>query len=133
MAPAPVNGYLVCGGLYHDMDYARLELLKLLGEQEHIRVRVAEDYRDCNAIAAADFLVTYTCDVIPKPAELAALQDFLSAGRRWLALHGTNSVLPRFLKRAAAGMRPRTEPGFMAMLGSQFLSGIRRSGRIASR
>ena len=120
MAPAPVNGYLVCGGLYHDMDYARLELLKLLGEQEHIRVRVAEDYRDCNAIAAADFLVTYTCDVIPKPAELAALQDFLSAGRRWLALHGTNSVL-RFLK-GRGWDAPRTEPGFMAMLGSQFLA-----------
>jgi len=25
MPPAPVNAYLVCGGLYHDMDYARLE------------------------------------------------------------------------------------------------------------
>jgi len=120
MAHAAVNGYLVCGGLYHDMDYARLELLKLLGEQEHIRVRVAEDYRDCAAIAAADFLVTYTCDVIPGPASQNALRDFLSAGRRWLALHGTNSVL-RFLK-GSGWDAPRIEPGFMAMLGSQFLA-----------
>jgi type 1 glutamine amidotransferase len=120
MAPPPVNGYLVCGGLYHDMDYARLELLKLLGEHEHIRVRVAEDYRDSVAIAAADFLITYTCDVVPKPTELAALRNFLSAGGRWLALHGTNSVL-RFLK-GQGWDAPRTEPEFMDMVGSQFLA-----------
>ena len=118
--PAPVNGYLVCGGLYHDMDYARLELLKLLGEHDHLRVRVAEDYRDCSAIAAADFLITYTCDVIPKPAEQAALREFLSTGRRWLALHGTNSVL-RFLK-GRGWEAPRSDPDFMGMLGSQFLA-----------
>ena len=120
MAAAPINAYLVCGGLYHDMDYARLELLKLLGEHERIRVRVAEDYRDTSAIAAADFLVTYTCDVMPDAAQLESLQRFLSAGRRWLALHGTNSVL-KFLK-GKGWDAPRTTPEFMAMLGSQFLA-----------
>ena len=55
MASAPINGYLVCGGLYHDMDYARLELLKLLAEHERIRMRVGADYSDRGAIAAADF------------------------------------------------------------------------------
>jgi uncharacterized protein len=120
MSVSPLNGYLVCGGLYHDMDYARLELLKLLGEHEHIRVRVAEDYHDVAAIGAADFLITYTCDVVPAAAELSALHDFLAAGRRWLALHGTNSVL-RFLK-GRGWDAPRTEPDFMAMLGSQFLA-----------
>lgn len=120
MATDPVNGYLVCGGLYHDMDYARLELLKLLGEHERIRVRVAEDYRDSAAIAAADFLVTYTCNVIPKPSEMAALRSFLAQGGRWLALHGTNSVL-RYLK-GQGWEAPRTEPEFMDMVGSQFLA-----------
>jgi type 1 glutamine amidotransferase len=120
MATAPINGYLVCGGLYHDMDYARLELLKLLGEYERIRVRVAEDYRDRDAIAAADFLVTYTCDVVPDEGQLKSLQSFLSAGRRWLALHGTNSVL-KFLK-GRGWDAPRNTPEFMAMLGSQFLA-----------
>ena len=120
MAATPVNGYLVCGGLYHDMDYARLELLKLLGEHDCIRMRVAEDYRDKKAIASADFLITYTCDVIPDLSEQQALRDFLSAGRRWLALHGTNSVL-RFVK-GQGWDAPRTSPEFMAMLGSQFLA-----------
>jgi len=120
MTSAPINGYLVCGGLYHDMDYARLELLKLLGEHGRIRVRVAEDYRDREAITAADFLVTYTCDVIPDEAQLQSLQSFLAAGRRWLALHGTNSVL-KFLK-GRGWDAPRSTPQFMAMLGSQFLA-----------
>ena len=120
MADAPISGYLVCGGLYHDMDYARLELLKLLGEHERIRMQVAADYRDSASIAAADFLVTYTCDVIPQPKEQEALRTFLSAGKRWLALHGTNSVL-KFLK-GRGWEAPREAPEFMAMLGSQFLA-----------
>jgi type 1 glutamine amidotransferase len=118
--PVPVNAYLVCGGLYHDMDYARLELLKLLGEDERIRVRVAEDYRDIDALAAADFLVTYTCGVIPDDAQQQALEGFLAGGRRWLALHGTNSVL-RYAK-GRGWEAPRAAPQFMAMLGSQFLA-----------
>jgi hypothetical protein len=81
---------------------------------------VAEDYRDKDAIAAADFLVTYTCDVIPDDGQQGALRDFLSGGRRWLALHGTNSVL-EYLK-GRGWDAPRKAPEFMAMLGSQFLA-----------
>lgn len=120
MTSAPIKAYLVCGGLYHDMDYARLELLKLLGEHDRIRVDVGKDYRDVEAIAAAGFLVTYTCDVIPDPSELQVLRHFLEAGGRWLALHGTNSIL-RFVK-GRGWDAPRTAPGFMAMLGSQFVA-----------
>ena len=69
MGAARINAYLVCGGSFHDMDFARLELLKLLGEHENIRVRVGESYADGAAIAAADFLLTYTCDVIPPAPE----------------------------------------------------------------
>jgi type 1 glutamine amidotransferase len=120
MASAGIKAYLVCGGRYHDMDFARLELLKLLGEHEHIRVRVAENYADTAAIEAADFLVTYTCDVIPPDAEQAALGRFLERGGRWFALHGTNSVL-RFVK-GKGWDAPREAPRFMRMLGSQFVA-----------
>lgn len=118
--PAPVQGYLVCGGRWHDMDYARLELLKLLAEDERIRMRVGESYRDGAAIEAADFLVTYTCDVIPEEDEIPALERFLGAGRRWIALHGTNSIL-RFLK-GRGWEAPRRAPRFMQLLGSQFMA-----------
>ena len=59
----PRNAYLVAGGRYHDIDFARAEILKLLAEEPEIRTRVAEDYADTVSISAADFLVTYTCDV----------------------------------------------------------------------
>ena len=43
--PKKIKAYLVAGGKYHDIDYARLEILKILGEDERIRTRVAEDYK----------------------------------------------------------------------------------------
>lgn len=120
MSSGPIKAYLVCGGLYHDMDYARLELLKLLSEDDRVRVEVGKDYRDVQAIAGSNFLVTYTCDVIPEAKEQQALRGFLEEGGRWLALHGTNSVL-RFVK-GHGWDAPRTAPEFMTLLGSQFLA-----------
>lgn len=35
---------LICGGVWRDIDYARLELLKLLAEDPRIRTRVFENY-----------------------------------------------------------------------------------------
>lgn len=119
--PARINVYLVCGGRYHDMDYARLELLRLLGEHPRLRVRVAEDYSNSAAIEAADFLITYTCDVIPPREQQHALENFLAAGKRWFALHGTNSIL-KWSKEHKAWTAPRLAPEFMQMVGSQFLA-----------
>lgn len=116
-----VNAYLVVGGRYHDMDFARLELLKLLGEHPRIRTRVAEDYRDVEAILAADLLVTYTVDVVPDEATAVRLREWVAAGHRWLALHGTNSIL-RWSKPHKAWEAPRTAPVFMDTVGSQFLA-----------
>lgn len=110
----------VVGGAYHDMDFARLELLKLLGEQGDVRTRVFEDYPAPEAIAAADFLITYTCDRVPQTAEqIAALTAFVERGGRWLALHGTNSVL-RFLEDGTV-TTPGENPDFMALVGTQFI------------
>ena len=64
-----VKVYLVAAGEFHDIDFARLELLKLLAEDEKIRVQVAADYHDIDAIAAADVLVTYTCNLVPSEAK----------------------------------------------------------------
>jgi type 1 glutamine amidotransferase len=111
---------LIAGGKYHDIDFARLELLKLLAQDERVRVRVFEDYRDTAAIAAADFIVTYTCDVIPPLEAQEALRAFLERGGRWYALHGTNSIL-RFLADGRVDS-PRWAPLFMQTLGSMFVA-----------
>ncbi len=119
LPPAPLRALLVCGGRFHDFDFARLELLKLLAEDDRVRVRTREDYRDLGALAEADFLVTYTCDVRPTHAEQHALREFVSDGGRWLALHGSNSILEL---RGYAVETPRTHGLLMQTLGSRFLA-----------
>jgi uncharacterized protein len=117
--PQTVDAWLVCGGRYHDIDHARLELLRLLGEHPHVRVRVREDYRDLDGLEQADFLVTYTVDSAPDAAGAARLRDFVAGGKRWLALHGTNSILRQ---EGKGWIAPREAPVFMETLGSQFLA-----------
>jgi hypothetical protein len=117
---AAIDAYLVCGGRYHDIDYARLQLLGLLGEHERIRTRMREDYGDIAAIEASDCLITYTVDVVPDEATAQRLRDYVAGGRRWLALHGTNSIL-RYA-RGRGWEAPRDAQTFMQTLGSQFVA-----------
>ena len=116
----PVSAYLVCGGRWHDFDFARVELLKLLGEHEEVRTHVAEDFSDLVTLDASDFLVTYTCDLDPVSAEQQeALAAYVAGGRRWFALHGTNSV---FEFRGDGVKALRTHDVMMRALGSRFLA-----------
>ncbi len=110
----------IAGGKYHDIDFARLEVLKLLAEDERIRTRVFEDYTNLDAIMDSDFLVTYTCDVVPPLHVQEALRTYVESGKRWYALHGTNSIL-RFLQDGRVDA-PRLAPHFMETLGSQFVA-----------
>jgi type 1 glutamine amidotransferase len=118
--PPRIDCVLICGGVWHDIDFARLELLKLLAEDERVRTRVFEDYETHDAIRNADILITYTCDVTPSLKAQELLRDWLAAGGRWYALHGTNSVLR--LLETGLWDAPRLAPLFMDLLGTQFLS-----------
>lgn len=115
-----INCVLIAGGLYHDIDFARLELLKILAEDDRVRVRVFEDYTNIEAIQQADFIISYTCDVIPPMEAQEALRDYVKKGGRWYALHGTNSIL-RLLENGLYDA-PRWAPLFMDVLGSQFVA-----------
>ena len=120
-----IDVYLVAGGKYHNIDHARLEILKLLAEQPRIKVQVGADYSDIDAICNSDFLITYTCDLVPTPQETARLQDYIRGGAKWFALHGTNSIL-EFLAPDEAGNPqvdcPERNVPFMEILGSQFMA-----------
>ena len=119
MAERIVDVYMVAAGMYHDIDHARLELLKLLAEHENIRVKVADNYSDTEAISNSDFLITYCCNVVPAEEEQIALRDFVASGKRWIALHGTNSIL-EFIEGGVDA--PETAPVLMETLGSQFMA-----------
>ena len=118
--PKRIDCVLIAGGKYHDIDYARLEVLKLLAEDERVRVRVFEDYENIAAIEAADFLVTYTCDVVPSLKAQEAIRAWVEKGGRWYALHGTNSIL-RWLPNGLVDS-PRWAPLHMQTLGSMFIA-----------
>lgn len=111
---------LVAGGKYHDIDFARRELLTLLGEHEEFRVRVQPDYEDTAGILSASILVSYTCDV--RPSEIAQLEirRWVEDGGRWVALHGTNAALT--LGGPNGVEAPRCFPSWADTLGSQFVA-----------
>ncbi|AYF75467.1 ThuA domain-containing protein [Nocardia yunnanensis] len=114
-----VDAVLVCGGRWHDFDYARLQLLTELAAHEHVRTRTYENYACLDALAAADLLITYTCAVVPTPEQRSALIDFVARGGRWLALHATNAAIePLAADRFAT---PRAFGDLAPVLGSQFL------------
>lgn len=110
--------HLIAAGKYHDIDFARLELLKLLAEHAEIRTSVSSDYADTESLAGADLLITYTCDLLPDDAQTAELQRWLEAGGRWLALHGTNSAL-HFAPDGKVDC-PDDNPVFTKLAGSRF-------------
>ena len=116
---ATVAVTLVAAGEFHDIDFARLELLKLLAEDDRIRTRVVADYHDVEALAASDFIVSYTCNLVPAESEQLALRQYVENGGRWLALHGTNAIL-EFTDRGVA--TPETAPTLMETLGTQFIA-----------
>jgi type 1 glutamine amidotransferase len=111
---------LVAGGMYHDIDYARLELLKLLAEHDEFRVRVQPDYEDAEAIAAGSILVSYTCNVRPSERAQRTIREWVERGGRWVALHGTSAALDVGTPNGVDS--PRVFPLWADTLGSQFVA-----------
>lgn len=110
--------HLIAAGKYHDIDFARLELLELLAEMPELRTTVAMDFANTERLAHCALLITYTCDLMPTAEQVAALTAFLERGGRWLALHGTNSIL-RF-DQADKVTTPDEAPEYMALVGTRF-------------
>lgn len=115
-----VDVTLVAGGKYHDIDFARRELLTLLAEHDDFRVRVQPDYEQFEGIVASSILVSYTCDVRPSLSAQQAIRDWVESGGRWIALHGTNAALT--LGGPNGVDSPRVFPVWAETLGSQFVA-----------
>ncbi len=114
------RAHLVAGGQYHDIDHARLSILTLLAGFENVRTTVASDYESLQALETANCLITYTCNVIASSPGVNAIEKFLRRGGRWLALHGTNSILAQ--NDHGRWFAPEDRAGFMRLVGSQFVA-----------
>ncbi|MGE3857058.1 MAG: ThuA domain-containing protein [Dehalococcoidia bacterium] len=96
-APERHRAHLVVGGYppgnpaSHDHDYARRRILEALGEIEHSHTTVAGDFDDLEKwLPGSDLMVTYTAGPIPSDEQAVFIADWVEAGGRWFALHGTS-------------------------------------------
>ncbi len=112
-----IDVLLVVGGPWHDMDFARLELLTFLGEHDRLRVTVRDAYQ-ASDIRNARMIVSYTCNIVADDPALDALDAFFEAGGRWFALHGTNSRIVLETERSV--LCPPLPGRLLDILGSQF-------------
>ncbi len=111
---------LIVGGLYHDFDFVRLQLLSHLSRYEHIRVDLRHDYADIAALDRCDALITYTSALLPDADQTRALTRWVEQGGRWFALHGTNSAIA--IQPDGQVKTPPMDPALFDLLGSQFLA-----------
>ena len=115
-----VDVLLVAGGKYHDIDFARRELLNLLAEHDNVRVTVESTFENTELLEKASVLISYTCDVRPSEKAQHQVRSWVEAGGRWIALHGTNAALD--LPRPNGVESPRCFPHWAESLGSQFVA-----------
>ena len=87
-------------------------------------MKVAQDFRDIEAITAADTLVSYTCDVRPSdaPRRLRSRPGWKAAGAGWPSTARTRFLDPPSDESGGLWSTPRHNPAFFEVLGSQFLS-----------
>lgn len=90
------RAHLVVGGFPpgaaggHDHDYARLCLLQILADCD-VPCSVANDYRDLDTwLPISRLMVTYTAGPYLDERQSGMVDAWMSAGGRWLALHGTS-------------------------------------------
>ena len=84
------GGYPIGSTAGHDMDYARIELLRRLYANGY-QTTVANDFTDIGArLAGVDFLVTYVAGPYPDDEQSRIVDDWLAEGGKWFALHGTS-------------------------------------------
>lgn len=75
----------------HDMDYARLRILQLLQEHPSVLTTVSNDFTDvAKWLPGSRLLITYVAGPHPNEEQNHVIRQWLEAGGRWLALHGTS-------------------------------------------
>jgi hypothetical protein len=126
---AKQRAHLVVGGFPpgshggHDMDYARLKLLQALHQNGSLSVTTANDFQDIERwLPGTHLLVTYVAGPFPVGAGNAALQAWLEAGGKWLALHGTSGGKAVRIERGGRTVKTMVKGEHHQTLGCFFLN-----------
>jgi hypothetical protein len=126
--PKPARVHVITGGFPpgsaagHDMDYARLRILQMLQETSEVLTTVGNDFSDISKwLPGSQLLITYVAGPFLNDEQNDFMRGWLSAGGRWLALHGTSGG------KAAAVSEPRKgrkmlKSGHHTTLGCFFLN-----------
>jgi hypothetical protein len=106
----------------HDMDYARLRILQLLQEHPNVLSTVANDFADLATwLPGSQLLITYVAGPYLNDAQNQVMRQWLEAGGRWLALHGTSGGRAVRLTEPRSG-RKMVKTSHHETLGSFFLN-----------
>jgi type 1 glutamine amidotransferase len=122
----PHRAHVIAGGFPpgsmggHDHDYARLQLLGLLAEQE-VPASVGNDFADLEKwLPVSRLLITYVAGPYPDAAQCEVIRHWLETGGHWLALHGSSGG--RAQRVEGARMRRTIKTEHHALLGGRFLT-----------
>ncbi len=116
------GGYPAGSPAGHDMDYARLRLLQLLGETPNLTTTVGNDFSDlAKWLPSCQLVITYVAGPHLNDEQSPIMQQWLEDGGRWLGLHGTSGG-----RAAPVGddrrVRKMVKTSHHAVLGSFFLN-----------
>ena len=124
--PQPIRVHLIAGGFPpgtaagHDMNYARLRILDMLAANPAIYATVSNDYSDiARWLPESRFLITYAAGPYPTDEQNDFIRNWLDAGGRWLALHGTSGGRAA---RVGDHRRAMVKGAYHDTLGSFFLN-----------
>ena len=97
MSNEVVRAHLIAGGFPagqaagHDHDYARLRILEQLKERDHVHTSLSGDYEDIEKwLPQCKLLITYVAGPVATEDQHEVLRQWVEAGGRWLALHGSS-------------------------------------------
>jgi hypothetical protein len=97
MADDRIRAHLIAGGFPagqpagHDHDYARLQILEQLQTRENVLTTVTNDYDDIEKwLPDCKLLITYVAGPVAQAHQHEVLRQWVEAGGRWLALHGSS-------------------------------------------
>ncbi|MXW55013.1 MAG: ThuA domain-containing protein [Gammaproteobacteria bacterium] len=116
-----VGGFPIGSNAGHDMDFVRIQLLQML-YRHRFHTTVAQDFSSLDErLQSADFLVSYVAGPYPNDDQTRLLEQWLSDGGKWFALHGTSGGRAKRLSDAS-NRREMVRLPHHDLLGAYFLN-----------